>query len=186
MFIYQYLQIENYIEISESIKYYLKNHTSVLTEKLLWKFLEVDPLLNAVPQLDKVFKKYDLEIVMAAVVYRQPHSQGGIHIDSSTFFRVLWPVMNCSGSKTKFFKYDSKKFIPRKGIDGDKNLSVIPGEKLDFLDEFELNKPVIFDPSIPHGVYCNPNFEEPRVSITFGFNVDPKHIMLNESNELFL
>ena len=177
MFVYQYLNIENHQAISESIKKYLIDHTSVFEEKLMWKFLDVNQLISHVPEIEKIFSAFDLKISIAAAVYRKPFSQGGIHIDTSEFYRVLFPVMNCQGSKTKFFEYDETKFRAGGGGDGDKNLTLIQGQQLKFLDEFELSRPVIFNPKIPHGVYSNPVCKEPRVSITFGFNKDPRNIL---------
>jgi len=180
MFIYQHLEIENHEVISNSIKNYIENKTNTLEEKLPWKFLDIASLLEDVPELNTVFEIWNLQIIMAAAIYRRPYSQGGIHIDSSHFYRVVWPVINCQGSKTKFFKPDLKKFKPGSGKEGDQNLSLISGNKLEFLGEFELISPVIFNPKIPHGVYCDPLSNEHRVSVTFGFDRDPRHVFCME------
>lgn len=177
MLFYRYIDIENFDKIQEEIIKFLFDKTTVLKEKLPWKFIDISELSKENPTLVNYFKNLELDIDVAAAVYRRPYSQGGIHVDTSIFWRVLLPVLNCEGSKTKFFKFDPNKFRPGQGPDKDKNLSLIPGETLDFLEELELNKPVIFDPQIPHGVYCNPNLREPRISLTLGFKTDPKDIL---------
>jgi hypothetical protein len=177
MFIYQYLKIKNHEYISLLIKDYIENKTTILDEKLSWKYLDIDSLLSTIPELNIEFNKWNLKILVAAAVYRKPYSQWGIHIDSSNFYRVLWPVMNCQGSKTKFYKLEIEKFKPGQGKDGDRNLSLIPGNTLEFLDEFELNEPVIFNPQIPHGIFCNPKIPDPRVSLTLGFNRNPSFLI---------
>jgi hypothetical protein len=177
MFIYKYLKIDDHKRISTLIKNYIETTTTVLEEQLHWKFLNVDPLLEQVPEIKSVFEYWNLRIITAAVIYRNPYSQGGIHIDSSNYYRVLWPVSNCDRSYTKFFEEEPSKFIPGSGKDGDKNLSLIPGQSLKFLDQFELTEPVLFNPKIPHGVYCDPFCDQPRISITFGFDRNPKDII---------
>lgn len=180
MFIYQYLEINNHAALSHALKNYIETKTDVLQQKIPWKFLNHVSLLDSIPELEIFFMEKKLKIIMAAAVYRKPYSQGGIHIDTSKFCRVLWPIVNCKGSKTKFYKFDIDKFQPGSGIDGDRNLSLISGSTLEYLDEFELILPVIFNPKIPHGVYCNPVLNQPRVSVTFGFDRDPKDVFVLE------
>lgn len=179
MFIYKYLEIDNHREISSLIEKYILDKTDVLNKKLFWKFLDVNSLVSAIPEIQDVFSVYNLKITTAAAIYRKPFSQGGIHVDSSEFYRVLFPVSNCQGSKTKFFKFEQHKFRPGSGVDGDKNLSLIPGFDLEFIDEFELSKPVLFNPKIPHGVYCNLKSKQPRISLTLGFDRDPKKYLVS-------
>jgi hypothetical protein len=176
MFFYKYIDIENYDLIQSEMKKFIFSKTSVIEDKLPWKFIDTFQLSKEIPVLCDFFKTRGLELDIAAAVYRRPYSQGGIHVDTSLFWRALLPVINCEGSKTKFFKFDPSKFKSGQGPDKDKNLSLIPGETLDFLGELELNKPIIFDPQIPHGVYCNPDLREPRISLTLGFKQDPKSI----------
>lgn len=177
MYLFKYLKIDNHKTISESIKNFLAIKTTVLEEKLHWKFLQVRSLAEHVPEIQSIFDQWNLQIVTAAAIYRNPYSHGGIHIDSSHYYRILWPISNCGGSYTKFFEEDRTKFISGQGKDGDKNLSLIPGQTLKFLDQFELIQPVVFNPKIPHGIYCNPMLNQPRVSVTFGFDRDPKDLM---------
>jgi hypothetical protein len=176
MYIYKYFEIENFHSIQSKIKEYILEKTDVMQRKIFWRFLDTESLLKSVPELSLYFQKFDLRITTTAAIYRRPYSQGGIHIDTSEFFRVLIPVLNCQGSRTKFFELDSSKFQEGGGVDGDRNLTLIPGQRLNFIDEFELSKPVIFNPKIPHGVYCNLKSNEPRVSLTLGFDKDPKNI----------
>jgi len=177
MFIYNYIEIENHKNISEDIKKYIIEETDVMLLKWPWKFVNVERLLESVPQLEKIFREFDLKIITAAAIYRPPYSQGGIHIDTSEFYRVLWPVINCETSTTKFFKYEPEKFREGSGRDGDKNLTALSDVNLEFLDEFNLSKPVIFNPKIPHGVYCDPNLNESRISLTLGFNKNPRYVL---------
>ena len=177
MYIYRYFDIDNLDLIQHQVKEYILHNTDVTEKKIFWKFLDTESLLRSVPELSLHFKKFDLRITTAAAIYRQPRSQGGIHVDTSDFFRVLVPVLNCQGSRTKFFEFDDSKFRAGGGVDGDRNLTLIPGQHLNFIDEFELSKPVIFNPKIPHGVYCDPLCSGPRISLTLGFDKDPKNIL---------
>jgi hypothetical protein len=176
MLFYRYIDIENFDKIQEEITKFLFTKTTVLKEKLPWKFINVSELSKENPTLIDYFRNLGLDVNVAAAVYRRPYSQGGIHVDTSMFWRVLLPVLNCQGSRTKFFEFDSSKFKQGSGWDGDRNLSLIPGHHLKFLDEFELARPVIFNPKIPHGVYCNSKLNGPRISLTLGFDKDPKNI----------
>jgi hypothetical protein len=177
MYIYKYFEIENFHSIQSKIKEYILEKTDVMQRKIFWKFLDTEDLVKSIPELKSYFEKFDLKITTSAAIFRQPYSQGGIHVDTSEFFRVLIPVLNCQGSRTKFFKFENDKFKSGGGIDGDQNLSLRPGQQLEFLDEFELSKPIVFNPKIPHGVYCNLELAEPRISLTLGFDKDPKNIL---------
>ena len=177
MYIYKYFEIENFHSIQSKIKEYILEKTDVMQKKIFWKFLDTESLLKLVPELSLYFEKFDLKITTSAAIFRHPYSNGGIHVDTSNFYRVLLPILNCQGSKTKFFKFDEYKFRSGKGVDGDRNLSLIPGQRLEYIEEFELSRPVIFNPKIPHGVYCNPFCSSPRVSLTLGFDKDPKNIL---------
>jgi hypothetical protein len=181
--IYHYLDVDNHQIISEKLYHYVKDYTNILNDKIFWNNLNFDDVMIKIPELDAIFKKINLFGRKISIIYAESGFEGGIHIDHSPLdpevapARCLWPIKNCNGSKTKFFDVD-KKFITLKYLENqmpylhiDEN--GIKGE----LGSFELNKPLIFNPGIPHGVWTNKEYTEPRLSATIAFHNPPNYLL---------
>ena len=182
MKIYKYIDTEKQEYISEKLYSYVEKFTPVLQKKWFWNTINKTHLLKTIPELEEELKKIiEHEITMISIIYRPPNYQGGIHIDNITYpYRVLWPVKNCEGSFTKFYDLNGNDMIERFGDQGDRHL--IPDNKYPLLEieSMELIKPIVFNTQIPHGVYTNPEFTEPRLSATIGFGNYPLEKLLQE------
>lgn len=184
--IYHYLNIKNYQDISEKIYHYVKNHTNILNDKIFWNNLDFDDVMVQIPEIDEAFKELNLFVRKFSIIYADAGFEGGIHIDHSPLdpepapARCLWPVKNCQGSETKFFDVDEK-FITLRYLENQMpylhiDETGIRGE----IGSFELTQPLIFNPGIPHGVWTNKNYTEPRLSATMAFHNPPDHLLLEK------
>jgi hypothetical protein len=118
----------------------------------------------------------DTEMAIICVV--PGHPRDGLHVDGGNpaDVRVIWPIKNCVGSRTIFWKVDSQYIKVSTDEEIEKNGSIYyeiedgPHEQIDF---FELSQPMVFDSNVPHSIKCNPDIAEPRLSFTIGI-VDQK------------
>jgi len=172
---YKHIEIENWKDISEKIFYFVKN-TDILKKRHSWNTVKPSIMLEAVPELQNVFERYNLVVKTTAIIYRPPRYQGGIHIDSGKGIRVLLPIRNCEGSYTKFFKVDESKIEIKHGGEGDQYYHIPSDAVLKEIGSVETVKPFVFNPQIPHGVYANRNLE-PRLTFTIGFDRSPTELL---------
>ena len=177
MKIYSYFDIENQQLISDKIYEFIGTRTTILEEQNFWTHIEVDEILEFIPELKKVCDDRGLIVYDVAIILAQPNMQGGIHEDEYPDVRWLLPVRNTEGSYTKFFdttedEIEWKELPEGKLYKGVKD-SYVPRE----LGSFELIKPVVFDPGVAHGIFTNPKFTEPRISCTIRFENPPSYML---------
>jgi hypothetical protein len=182
MKIYKYLDINKQEYISKKLYEYVEKFTPILRRKWFWNTVNKTHLLKTIPELDEELKTIiDHEITMISIIYRPPNYQGGIHIDNITYpYRVLYPIKNCKGSYTKFYNLNGNDVIEKFGDQGDRHLVPDTTYPLLELESVELTNPIVFNTQIPHGVYTNPEFTEPRLSATFGFGDFPLESLLRD------
>lgn len=140
----------------------------LLDTVISWQTLDHCLLAQAIPQLvDTVSSLGDID--RAALIQRPPGFQGGIHCDSGRKPRLLLPVARCEGSETRFFAVDHHCLLPSQGLLGDQFFAV-PGSALGpELARADLSRPIVFDPKVAHGIWTNPRFSLPRITLTLGF-----------------
>ena len=179
MKIFNFIDIENHQEVSDKLFEFIKSHTDILQEQNFWTHIEVDEVLNFIPELKKVCDDRNLVVFDIAIILAQPNMQGGIHKDEYPDVRWLWPVRNTEGSYTRFFDVTDDEIEWKELPEG----KLYRGVKDSYVEReigaFELIKPVVFDPGIAHGIFTNPKFTEPRISCTIRFE-NPPNFMLED------
>jgi hypothetical protein len=191
---YRKLDYQNYQQIIEKLNTYAELKTDIMRnpvrstikrQSLIWRIrVNLDDILSDIPELVDLLNHYGIKPKRAAFIQTEPNTQGEIHIDGNLLTRILFPVRNCIGSKTKFFDIP-KSFWDDNGYGGYDEVkkefyySAYKGNVNDFrvVDEFELDRPVIFDTSISHGVFTDPAIIEPRISFTIISNNDISHLL---------
>ena len=175
--IYKFLDIPNYSLISNKIYDYVLTKTDIMTGDTVWNETNQQEILNEVPELKLVLDNLQLKVERhggeaIAIVKADPGIGIKIHMDYDTEPRILWPIRNCQGSYTKFFKVNPTNIIQqRRVVDGSiYNYLITDPESAKQIDSLELTAPVVFTPWIPHGVWCNPDCNEPRLTMTIKFN----------------
>lgn len=178
---FKYISVGNQQLISDKLYNYVVQHTDILEKELPWNTLNHNHVLDFVPELaQELSKVIDAKIIRVVIVHRKPQFQGSVHVDGGGLTRVLWPVKNCTGSYTKFFDLNGNKFIEKTGSEGEKFSAIEDIYPLQEISAVELVKPIIFNSGIPHGVYTNPAYTEPRLSVTIAFDKDLKYLLDNE------
>jgi hypothetical protein len=119
-----------------------------------------------VGSLKTFFKRGPIQPERFAVVsfnhetYKFKH-RVGLHADTlDPYVRLLWPIKNCTGSKTKFYAVPHA-YLAQDVPEYDPNArggSFWPTVDRDWrqIDEIELTAPVVFDASVPHEVCMAP------------------------------
>ena len=172
---HKFLDISDHQAVSDEIYEYLI--TEVLNKKSFMYYIElpISRVLLCCPLLvDFLNKHYLTPTLMAIIVADSKEESLPIHRDndgSMPFIRVLWPIRNCQGSRTRFWN------MPDNGrLTTDSNGVIytefpnIQGREL--IAEFELTSPVLLNVSIPHSVHPNPDLPGLRISFSMGFDRD--------------
>lgn len=181
MISFKYISVGNQQLISDKLYDYVIQYTNILEKELPWNTLDLNHVLEFIPELKQELEKViDAKIIRIAIIHRKPQFQGSVHVDGGKLTRVLWPVRNCTGSYTKFFDLNGNKFIEKLGSEGEKFSVVEDIYPLQEIASVELIRPIIFDSGIPHGVYTNPEYTEPRLSATVAFSKDLKYLLGNK------
>jgi len=175
--IYKYIDIPNYKEIADKVYEFIKNKTDILETTAVWNFLPKNEILEDIPELVALFNSMGLVPLNLSIVKCRPNSQIGVHIDSDNYARLLWPIRNCDGSFTRFFEVDQSNVEKRYGVKGDLYYHINNLGNAKLLESVELNKPIVFKPWIPHGVWSNPKYNEPRLSLTIKFSKSLEYML---------
>lgn len=174
MKIFQYIDVDRQQLISDRLYEYVINHTNI-QNKWGWNGVNLVALKEHVPELfEELGKVVDHEITMVAILMFRPKTVGEKHVDFEKHqYRMLWPIRNCEGSYTKFYDLNGNKLVTKFGKQGERFLAASGNKPLIELASVELVKPIVFSPKILHGVYTNPDCNEPRLTATIGFGDYP-------------
>ena len=180
--IYRPLDVNNYQAIGHEVYIYAKNHSDVIQRQL---FLEHDipHMLSHCSLLARFLNKNQLTPTVVAITVMNLYSGFPLHRDSqgkAPWIRILWPIINCEGSKTKFWSVDDSHsyLIPHPTIPFTGYLDNAP---CDLIDEFELSQPMVVDVQTVHSVHPDPItteahkkslLDQVRISFTIGFDRD--------------
>jgi hypothetical protein len=169
--VFKYLDIENHELISDKLYQYVLTHTDILKNKIYWNTLDLEHVLEHVPELKTTLNKIiHSRIVLVAIFYTPPGFSGGAHIDAGPLeHRVLWPVHNCKGSYTKFFDLNGNQLV-EKMTDGNDPYYLVEGDNpLIEIASAETTKPLVLHVKSVHGIYTNQEYTQPRLTATIGF-----------------
>lgn len=165
-FMYKFLSVDHHEYISKELYRYIVEKTDILDKQLFWNSVNVDKILEFIPLLQEYLIKEKLIAKSMSVICTPAKTQGYIHIDAIPDVRILWPVKNCKGSTTKFFDIDESYVKLDYLENGVSYMNITHPGPYPQIGEFELTGPVLFNPSIGHGIYTNTSIDEPRISFT--------------------
>ena len=167
MKIYHYLDIVDHESISKQVYDFLRDNYD-LDQFIFWNTVDHSRLLSAVADLKSAISNLNLSVAAIAIIKTKIDCK--IHVDYSGDTlggpRLLWPIRNCNGSSTRFFDVKPEWLEIVRLTNGVKYCKINNPEPLVEIDRFELNRPVIFNPQVAHGVYCNPEYDDYRYSMT--------------------
>lgn len=173
--IYQFIDVNNYKEISNEVYSYIVAHTKVLELEHVFVDQDIDHMLSRCPLLAEFLHKYNLAPKRLATVVCAGSADIEMHRDNDgtrPYVRILWPVQNCQGSKTKIWavpKDAGTVMLDTNGI----VYTGFPGDQKRIqIDEFELSQPVLFNASCAHSVHPAAGSTDIRISFTMGFDRD--------------
>jgi len=174
MKVYQYIDVGQQELISNKLYHYATAHAGV-NRKWGWTNVDLSNLKLHVPELfEELAKIIPHPVEMVAILMFLPKTNGEKHVDFERHqHRMLWPVRNCEGSYTKFYDLNGNKLITKFGKQGERYLASTGTNPLVEIAAVELIKPIVFSPKILHGVYTNPDCDEPRITATIGFGDYP-------------
>lgn len=173
--IYRFLDVDNFQAIGNEVFDYVSNHTDILKPQYPLFFTDTDVrhTLEHTPLLENFLNRQSLIPTKFSIIVAPADMVPYLHVDTlDPFVRILWPVRNCAGSKTKF--YD----IPREFLklncfpDGVIYYDIIEQREWELVDEFELSAPLIFDASVAHAVHPATDATGHRISFSVGFDRD--------------
>jgi hypothetical protein len=177
--IWRYLPVDDHQSVGDEMYNFLLTQLDSLPPRpsttSYYFGLNVSHTLKNCPLLAKFLSGQQLNPLVIAIVICNNQNKLELHIDldgADPYVRILWPVRNCQGSKTQFWRVPegSGKFV------SDNNGVLFTDFPLDqereLIDEFELIAPLVMDASVPHSADPNPDFEGDRISLIIGFDRD--------------
>jgi hypothetical protein len=171
--IYKNIEIKNYKDISEKVYDYVVKKTSILNgEHNVWNNLNKEDVFSYVPELYESFQEMGKLIPMQLTIFKiQPTGTISIHTDGGKHSRLLWPIKNCEGSYTKFFKVEESNIERITNTQHKSSYGHIKNPELaELVHSVELTQPIVFKPWVPHGIWTNPTIREPRLTLTVFFD----------------
>ena len=177
--IWRYLTVDNHQLIGDEIYNFLLTQFDSLphrpTNSSYYFGLNVSHTLKNCPLLAKFLSEQQLNPLVIAIVICNNQNKLELHIDldgADPYVRILWPVKNCQGSKTQFWRVPegSGKFISDNN--GVLFTDFPPDQERELIDEFELTAPLVMDASVPHSADPDPDLDGDRISLIIGFDRD--------------
>ena len=172
--IYKFLNVENFHAISYEVYKYVVNHTDILKSQkpVFFTDTDVQHALDHVPLLSDFLNQRSLIPTKFSIIVVPANMDPYLHVDTrDAFVRIIWPVRNCKGSRTKFYdisrKYLKLSRLPNQGVI---YYDIIRQKNWKQVDEFELLAPLIFDASVAHAVHPAPDATGHRISFSVGFD----------------
>ena len=175
---YKKLDIPNHSLISDQMYDFVVNKTTILQKNIFWTYVNAHQVFDQIPDLKTISDSLKIDVDAIAVIWAPPGLEGAIHIDYGRDMRILWPIKNCEGSYTRFFKVDPSHVKVARLPNNEPYYEITQPEPYEVLDELELTQPVVFDSSIAHGIYTNPGCTEPRLTFTIRSKKLLSHLML--------
>jgi len=142
----------------------------------------LEGLWKSAPELKDWLDTLNLTVENVAVLgYYQ---SSGIHIDVNATPRINFPLHNYKETAiTNFYSLTNLQKTARK--DGGVTYWDLAYDSAEIIDSYELTRPVLFDPNIPHSVVFNQALDNknPRLALSIFFT-DPPYHMLKTDNSL--
>ena len=176
--VYKFYDVENYQAISDEVYNYVVNHTEILKPRVpvFFNDVSIPHILKYSPSLTKFLNQKLLIPDLISVVVVPPREVPYIHVDYiDPYVRLLWPVRNCAGARTKFYDVPREYLeLEYNSLGASTNTYYDISEQRDWppLGEVELIQPIVFDSSVAHAVHPAPAATENRITFTIGFDRD--------------
>jgi len=178
MKLFNYLECDNVEAISDKIYAYLQDHTTILDEPMNrnWRPLSLD-ILDQVPELAEFFSNLNLEPNVIHVL--RTCETRNLHVDYNPEPRIMFPVRNTVGTAVTNF-YDLTDFIkiPVHVEHYVYYKIFFTSQKL--IGSYTLDRPVVFNPNVPHQVVHDVVVTTPRIALTIGFKNPPTELLLGD------
>ncbi len=174
--IYKFLDVNNHQLISDEVYEYVVNHTDILKtqDPVFFTDTDVHHTLKHTPLLQNFLQQQSLVPTKFSIIVTPAVMIPYLHVDTlDAFVRILWPVKNCQGSRTKFYDVP-RKYLKLSRLDNEGVFYYYITKQHDWplIDEFELTSPLVFDSGVAHAVHPAPNTTEHRISFSVGFDRD--------------
>jgi hypothetical protein len=175
--VYKFYDVENHQAVSDEVYNYVVNHTEILKPKtpLFFNDVSIMSMLRHAPLLRDFLQQRLLDPRQISVVVVPADMKPYLHVDTiDPYVRILWPVKNCMGARTKFFDIPREFLKLDHSSDGSTStyFNITQSRDWPSLGECELTQPVIFDASVAHAVHPAPGATDHRISFTMGFDRD--------------
>jgi len=173
--IYKFLNINNHQAISDEVYKYIVDHTDALLCKNYFNDQPIHHMLSYCPLLVEFLDGRHLIPQRLATIVCANKDDVVMHKDSdgvNSYIRILWPIRNCQGSKTKIWKVPDNSGKLTSDTNGILYTEFPKDQERELIDEFELVSPVLFDGSCVHSVHPNADLEGHRITFTIGFDKD--------------
>ena len=175
--IYKFLQVDNHRLVREQIYNWIIVYSNILATPapIFFNDVDVDSFMQHVPAFAEFAQSKNLKPVAMAVIVVDPARQDfcDLHVDRlEPQIRILWPVRNCQGSRTKFYKVEQTSIVHKTLPNGIPYFYIDHTQPWPEVAEFELTEPLILDTSVPHRVFPAGNTTEYRLSFTVAFDDD--------------
>jgi len=166
---YKHLDIPDHELISEGLYRYIKDRTDFLqSDNKFWHWADVNDVLEHNIELNKYIDSLNLAVSFISIIIVDHNVPEVPHIDESTDCRILWPVVNCHTSETRFYTADNA-LLTDGQLAGNTNYKYIPDIKdCVIIDKLKLTQPAVFNPGIIHSVHLSDTVV-PWISIAIGF-----------------
>ena len=172
---YKFLNIDNHQKISKEVYHYICVHTQVLALQNVFVDQDINHMLSCCPQLAEFLSQRSLVPRRLATIACAGSSDIEMHKDNDgimPYIRILWPIQNCEGSKTKIWAVPKDAGTVMLDTNGIVYTEFPADQKRLQINEFELSQPVLFNASCAHSVHPAPGSTNTRISFTIGFDRD--------------
>ena len=175
--VYKFYDVENHQAVSNEVYNFVVNHSNILTPSrpVYFNDVSIPGMLTHTPMLVDFLQQSSLVPEKIAVVVVAPGAKSELHVDTiDPYVRILWPVKNCAGARTKFYDIPKEFLVLNSEPAASTNTYYDISEQRDWpvLEEVELIQPIVFDASVAHAVHPAPDATENRISFTIGFDKD--------------
>ena len=180
---WKYVDIPNYDIIQNKLQGVMKKHHKLLKHGISVANMTSSELVCDITEIEELsdflhttnLLKYVVHYVIFVI---SPGQEYDIHIDGTNVApflnesRILLPILNCNGIKTKFYtSTHNSEIVVIKSHNDDQDLYYerFNPEYCTEVDSYELTAPVVINPNYPHKVEENTN-NDLRVSLGIAFN----------------
>ena len=173
--VYKFLNIDNHQAISDEVYKYIVDHTDAILNENYFNDQSIHHMLSHCSLLAEFLDSRHLVPQRLATIVCDNKDTLRMHKDSDgadPYVRILWPVRNCQGSKTKIWRVPDGAGKLASDTNGTLFTEFSTDQECELIDEFELSSPLVFDASCVHSVHPNTDLEGHRISLTIGFDRD--------------